>query len=65
MIGQPEGEAPGLVASCLVGAVQRDGRLPRPAEPADDAQLTARDHRLVDENLGCRCNRAAGERNWR
>jgi hypothetical protein len=52
MIGETEGEAPIRIGSRLMLLVERDRCLARFAQSADDTQLPARDHRLVDEDIG-------------
>jgi hypothetical protein len=52
MISEPEREASICIAAHLVGLVEDDGGLSWPAQSSDDAQLAARDHRLVDDDVG-------------
>jgi hypothetical protein len=52
MIREPKGEAAAGIGSRLVPFVQRHGHLARPAQSADDPQFTARDHGLIDDDIG-------------
>ncbi|MFD0462188.1 hypothetical protein ACFQY9_10155 [Microvirga aerilata] len=61
MIGKPEGEAAVGVGSRLVPFVEGDGGLARLAQPAGHAQLPARDHGLIDDDVGERGCAAAEE----
>ena len=61
MIGKPEGEAAVGVGSRLVALVEGDGGLARFAQPSGHAQLPARDHGLIDDDVGERGCAAAEE----
>jgi hypothetical protein len=60
MISEPERETPVGVCSRLVPLVEGDCHLAGFAQPADDAQLPARDHGLIDDDVG-HCRSAAGD----
>jgi hypothetical protein len=60
MIGDPEGEPAIGVRFCLEPFVEENRRLPRFAQPTDDAKLAGRDHGLIDQNIG-HGRRAAGD----
>ncbi|WP_246718773.1 hypothetical protein [Microvirga terrestris] len=51
MIGETEGEASVGIRSRLMLLVERDRRLARLAQPANNTQLPTRNHRLVDQNV--------------
>jgi hypothetical protein len=56
MIGETECESTIGVGPRLMSLVQGYGDLARPAQAADNAQLSARDHRLVHDDVrhgGC------------